>query len=181
MESTLHTQYKKSVVPALQQKFGFKNVMQVPALKKVVINVGYGRHVKDTAFIENIEKTLTLITGQKPIHNKTKKAISNFKTRLGMDIGISVTLRGKRMYEFVYKLVHLTFPRVRDFRGISPKAFDRQGNYTVGFKENIAFPEIGGGAVDKIHGLEVVIVTSAKNKEEGRALLTELGFPFRDK
>jgi large subunit ribosomal protein L5 len=180
-EPTFYTQYKTDVVPALKEKFGYKNVMEVPGVTKVVVNVGYGRHVKDKPFIENIEKTLEIITGQKPVHNKATKSISNFKIREGMNIGASVTLRGKAMYEFLYKLIHVTFPRVRDFRGITPHAFDEQGNYSIGFKENIAFPEMSSDAVDQIHGLEVVITTSAKNKEEGHALLKALGFPFKDK
>lgn len=165
----------------MMQRFGFANPMQVPKVMKVTINVGYGRHVKDKAYVENVEKTLTLITGQKPVHNKAKKSISNFKIRAGMPIGISAALRGARMYEFLYKLIHLTFPRTRDFRGIRPKGFDAQGNYTVGLKENIAFPEITAEGSEKIHGLEIVITTSAKNKEQGFALLKEMGFPFTEK
>ena len=180
-EPTLYTQYKTTVVPALKEQFGYKNVMQVPHIEKVVINVGYGRHVKDKQYIEQIEKTLTQITGQKPVHNKSVKSISNFKIREGMNIGVSVTLRGRGMYEFLNKLIHVTFPRVRDFRGINPKSLDAQGNYAIGFKENIAFPEIGGDAVEKMHGLEVIITTTASNKAEGFALLKGLGFPFRDK
>lgn len=179
MKPALQQHYQETVVPALKAEFGYKNIMQVPKIEKVVLNVGYGRHTKDNAHIENIERTLSLVTGQKPVHNKAKKAISNFKTRVGMPIGASVTLRGKSMYEFLYKLIHLTFPRVRDFRGINPKAFDGHGNYTVGVKEHIAFPEIGGGSLDRIHGLEIVVVTSAKTNDEAKALLTKLGFPFR--
>ncbi|MEK7084183.1 MAG: 50S ribosomal protein L5, partial [Patescibacteria group bacterium] len=148
---------------------------------KVVINVGYGRHAKENPYIEAVERTLQSITGQKPVHALSKKSISNFKIREGMDIGAFVTLRGKRMQTFLYKLVHLALPRVRDFRGLSPKSFDANGNYTIGFKENIAFPEVTGEKVDIIHGLEIVIVTTAKNKEEGLALLKAHGFPFRDK
>lgn len=181
MEPTLYTQYKTNVAPALQAKFGYKNVMEVPSIEKVVLNVGYGRHVKDKQFIENIEKTLEVITGQKPVHNKATKSISNFKIREGMNIGASVTLRGKAMYAFLYKLINVTFPRVRDFRGINPKAFDEQGNYSVGFKENIAFPEMSADAMDNIHGLEVVVTTTASNREEGFELLKALGFPFKDK
>lgn len=173
--------YKERVVPNLKAAFGLKNVMQVPKIEKVVINVGYGRQVKDKAYIDNVESTLGAITGQKPVHNKAKKSISNFKIREGMPIGASVTLRGNHMYDFLDKLVSVTFPRVRDFRGISPKIFDRQGNCTIGFKENIAFPEIKADAIEKIHGLEVVIHTTAKSKEHGLALLKELGFPFQEK
>lgn len=179
MESRLKKQYKEQIVPALKEQFGYKNVMQVPKLEKVIINVGYGRHLKDAAFIENVEKTLRSITGQSPVHNKAKKSISNFKIREGMKVGISVTLRGEKMYDFVDKLTSVTLPRVRDFRGISRKSFDKTGNYTLGFKEHIAFPEIKGDSIEKIHGLEVVINTSADNKEEGEALLEKLGFPFK--
>ncbi len=181
MVPQLLTTYKGMVVPALKKTFGYKNVMQVPKVNKVTINVGYGRMVKDTAMIERIEETLELITGQKPVHQKAKKSISNFKTRQGMNIAASVTLRGPAMYEFLFRLIHLTLPRIRDFRGLNPKSFDGQGNYTIGFKEQIAFPEVQGDAADKIHGLEVVITTSAKNRDEGFALLSGLGFPFRDK
>ncbi|HOX60950.1 MAG TPA: 50S ribosomal protein L5 [Candidatus Magasanikbacteria bacterium] len=181
MDSRLYKKIHAEVLPALKQEFGLKNIMQVPRVLKVVVNVGYGRHAKENAFIENVEKTLTMITGQKPIHNKAAKSISNFKTRQGMPIGCSVTLHGKRMYDFLDKLVSVTFPRMKDFRGIPPKAFDNQGNYTIGFKENIAFPEIKADAIDKIHGLQVIIVTSAKNREQGLALLTKIGFPFSNK
>lgn len=177
--SPLYEQYKK-IAPVLKAELGYKNIMQVPAIKKIIINVGYGRHVKDNAYIENVENTLTVITGQKPVRNKSTKSISNFKIREGMNIGMSVTLRGPAMYDFLHKLIHITFPRVRDFRGVSVKNFDRQGNYSIGFKENIAFPEIGIDAIDKIHGLQVVISTSAKNAKEGKLLLSKLGFPFRD-
>ena len=177
----LQQHYNSKVIPELKTKFGFKNVMAVPKVTKVVINVGYGRHVKENAYIENVERTLTVITGQKPVHTKAKKAISNFKTRVGLPIGISVTLRGRNMYEFLYKLVHITLPRVRDFRGLPPKAFDRRGSYSIGLKEHLAFPEIGSSGVDKIHGLQIVVVTTAKNREEGHALLKAMGFPFRDK
>ena len=160
-------------------QLGYKNILQVPKLVKVVLNVGYGRQVKETAFVENIGETLKAISGQKPIQNKAKKSISNFKIREGMNIGASVTLRGKRMYDFIDKLVSITFPRVRDFRGISPKSFDKQGNYSIGFKEHIAFPEIKSDAVDKLHGLQIVINTTAENKTAGLALLGKLGFPFK--
>lgn len=181
MQPTLQKQYTETVVPALMKEFGLKNKMQTPKLLKVTINVGYGRHVKETAFVENIERTLTLISGQKPVHHAAKKSISNFKIREGQNIGVSVTLRGKQMYEFMYKLIHLTLPRIRDFRGLSKKGFDRQGNYSFGLKESIAFPEVKAESLDKIHGLQVVITTSAKNKEEGTFLLKQLGFPFTDK
>ncbi len=170
--------YKKEIVPAVQKELGLKNVMQVPKITKVVINAGIGRFVKEANFIDSVEKTLTKITGQKPVRTKAKKAISNFKIRQGQEIGVVVTLRGPRMYHFLEKLLRVTFPRVRDFHGISDKAFDRQGNFTIGFKENIAFPEVKLEEIEKIHGLQVVINTTAKDKVAGRALLTHLGFPF---
>ncbi len=181
MESRLKKQYKEQIIPALKDQFGFSNIMQVPKLVKVVVNVGYGRNVKDAGFIENVEKTLRTITGQNPIHNKAKKSISNFKIREGMKIGVSVTLRGQKMYDFIDKLISVTLPRVKDFRGINRNSFDKQGNYTLGFKEHIAFPEIKGEATEKVHGLEIVINTSAKTKEEGEALFEKLGFPFKNK
>jgi len=178
MTLNLYQKYKKEVVPALKKELNFKSVMQVPKVTKVVINVGVGRFIKESGYIDNVEKTLLRITGQKPVRTKAKKAISNFKIREGQEIGVMVTLHGDRMYQFLEKLVNVSFARIRDFRGISDKAFDRQGNYTLGLKENTAFPEVKTGEVDKIHGLEVVINTSAKNREAGKALLTHLGFPF---
>lgn len=178
MNVNLYQKYKKEVVPALKKELGFKSVMQVPKITKVVINVGVGRFVKDAGYIENVEKTLLKITGQKPVRTKAKKAISNFKIRENQEIGVMVTLHGARMYQFLEKLINVSFARIRDFRGVTDKAFDRQGNYTLGLKENTAFPEIKTGEIDKMHGLEVVINTSAKSRETGRALLSHLGFPF---
>lgn len=178
MQVNLYEKYKKEVVPALQKEFGYKNVMQVPKIKKVVINAGIGRFVKEPRYIDNVESTLSKITGQKPMRTKSKKSISNFKIREGMEIGVAVTLRGARMYQFLDKLVSITFPRVRDFRGLSEKSFDGNGNYAVGFKENLAFPEIKAEELEKIHGLQIIINTSAKNKIEGKALLIHMGFPF---
>ncbi len=180
MESMLKTKYTTDVIPTMKKEFGYTNVMQVPKVKKVTINVGYGRHTKDAAFIERVEKTLTVISGQKPVHNKAKKSISNFKIREGMPIGTSVTLRGPGMYEFLYKLINIVFPRVRDFRGLSPKGLDRQGNCTIGFKEHISFPEVTSYTMDGIHGLQIVINTSAKSKAEGLSLLKHMGFPFKE-
>src|SRR3990167_1792714 len=175
---SLYQTYKKSVVPAIQKELGLKNVMQVPKVTKVVLNAGIGRFIKEANFIDNVEKTLTKITGQKPIRTKAKKAISNFKIREGQEIGVMVTLRGPRMYDFLEKLVKITFPRVRDFHGISDKAFDGQGNFTIGFKENVAFPEVKMEEIDKIHGLQIIVNTTAKNKVAGKSLLTHLVFPF---
>lgn len=181
MTSVLYQQYKEKVVPALREQLGVTNNLAVPKVEKIVLSVAYGRQVKDQAYIDNLENTLTVITGQKPVHHKAKKSISNFKIRQGQNIGASVTLRGTAMYDFLYKLIHLTFPRVRDFRGVSPKSFDAHGNYTFGFKEHVAFPEVKSDAIDKIHGLEVTIVTSARTKAAAMSLLKAFGFPFRDK
>ncbi len=178
MTMNLYQTYKKEIVPALKQELKLKSVMQVPKISKIVINVGVGRFVKDAGYIDNVEKTLLKITGQKPVRTKAKKAISNFKVREGQEIGVVVTLHGNRMYQFLEKLINVSFPRIRDFRGISDKAFDKQGNYTLGLKENTAFPEVKTGEIDKIHGLEIVFNTTAKNREAGKALLTHLGFPF---
>ena len=181
MKSPLYQAYTNTVVPKLKERLGLKNVMQVPKIQKVTLNIGYGKRAKEGAFIERVEDTLKRISGQKPVRNKAKKAISNFKLREGIEIGSSVIMRGERMYDFLYKLVNLTLPRVRDFRGLNPKSFDGKGNYTIGFKEHLAFPEIGGDAADQIHGLEVTITTSATTNDQGRALLEEMGFPFRKK
>jgi len=174
----LYQKYQTEIVPALKKELGYKNVMQVPKVTKVVLNVGYGRFVKEPNFADNVEKTLTRITGQKPIRTLAKKSISNFKIRENMEIGAMVTLRGRIMYEFLEKLVNITFPRVKDFHGISDHGFDRNGNFTIGFKENVAFPEIKSGEIEKVHGLQIIVNTTAKNKEEGKILLTHLGFPF---
>ncbi len=182
MLSRLQTRYNESAVPALKEKLGYKTTMQIPRVSKVVLNVGFGRHAKEEKYIESVERTLSLITGQKPVRNKSTKSISNFKIREGQIIGASVTLRGQRMYEFLDRFIMLTLPRVRDFRGLNPNSFDARGNYTVGFKEHLAFPEITGADMGEvIHGLEITVCTTAKGKEDGRALLTELGFPFRKK
>lgn len=175
---SLYQTYKEEIVPALKKELGLQSVMQVPKVTKIVLNAGIGRFVKETNYIDNVEKTFAKITGQKPMRTKAKKAISNFKIRENQEIGVMVTLRGPRMYEFLEKLLRVTFPRVRDFHGISDKAFDRQGNFTIGFKENVAFPEVKIEEVDKIHGLQVIINTNAKDKNSGKALLTHLGFPF---
>lgn len=180
MSSVLYTIYKEKAVPALTTRFSYRNRMEVPKISKVVLNVGYGRHVKETALIDQIEKTLRTITGQQPVKTKARKSISNFKTREGMAIGMMVTLRGPQMYEFLYRLIHLVFPRVRDFRGITVKSFDGRGNYALGFKESIAFPEVSSDVMEKQHGLQIIISTTARTNEEGIALLSALGFPFAD-
>jgi len=175
----LKDKYKKEIMPALKKEFGYKNEMLVPRLVKVVLNVGFGKHSKDKEMMESVGQTLLKITGQKPVFTKAKKSVSAFKIREGMVIGAMVTLRDKRMYDFVEKLVNITFPRVRDFRGLNDKAVDKTGNLTIGFKENVSFPEIKPEDTGSIHGLEVVMATTAKNRAEGLALFTLLGFPFK--
>lgn len=174
----LYKFYKTEVIQNLKKDFGYKNVMQVPKIKKVVINVGVGKFLKDANHIKSVEKVLTKISGQKPVRTKAKQSISNFKIREDMDIGVMVTLRGVKMYQFLEKLLNVTLPRIRDFRGISNKSFDKNGNYSLGFRENVSFPELKSGESDKNHGMQVVLATNAKNIEEGKALLTYLGFPF---
>lgn len=175
----LQEKYKKEIAPKIKEKFGYKNNLESPRLEKVVVNVGFGKHSKEKDYIENVKNSLNRITGQKPILSKAKKSISAFKVREGMIIGAMVTLRGKRMYDFIEKLVNISFPRIRDFRGINEKQIDKLGNLTVGFKEHLSFPEIKIDAVDKIHGLEICISTTAKTKEEGLELFKLMGFPFK--
>ncbi|MFZ5365071.1 MAG: 50S ribosomal protein L5 [Patescibacteria group bacterium] len=177
----LFEQYKEKVIPALKEKFGYKNEMQVPKLAKVSINVGIGRGLKDNDYLESVKKSLQRITGQQPVETKAKTSISNFKIREGMVVGVRVTLRGWRMYDFIEKLVNITLPRVRDFRGLDPDNFDGHGNYSIGFKEHIAFPEIRSDELENIHGLEVNITTTADTDEEGYELLKLMGFPFKEK
>jgi large subunit ribosomal protein L5 len=171
--------YKKKIVPELKTRFGYKNDMQVPKIEKVVLNVGLSKGLKDSIFIEAAESTLMRISGQKPLKTRAKKSISNFKIRKGMVIGMKVTLRGKRMYDFLEKLIKVTLPRVRDFRGLSYENFDQNGNLNIGIREHIAFPEIKADEIEKLHGLEIAIISTAKNKEESLALFTALGFPFK--
>ena len=177
--NNLQVKYQKELVPQLKEKFDLKNLMTVPRLKKVVINVGMGRFSKEKDYIENVEKALSAISGQKPVLTKAKKSISGFKLREGMIVGAMVTLRKKRMYDFVEKLVDVTFPRVRDFRGINQTSVDGSGNLTVGIKEHTAFAEIGLDDTDNIFGLEITLVTNCKNREEGLELFKQLGFPFK--
>jgi large subunit ribosomal protein L5 len=177
--SRLKEHYLKKIVPELKTKFGYKNVMQVPKLSKVVLNIGLGEAITNPKAMESAEKDLTTIAGQHPVVTRSKKAIAAFKLRPGLPIGIMVTLRGQRMYEFFDKLVSIVLPRIRDFQGISPDSFDGQGNYSLGMREQIVFPEIEYDKVEKLRGLEIVIVTTAKNDEEGRELLRSLGMPFR--
>ena len=175
----LKEKYKKEIVLKLKEKFGYKNINQVPKITKAVINVGFGRHAKEKAYIEKVVEGLARISGQKPIMTKARKSISSFKIREGMIIGASVTLRGARMYDFVDKLINISFPRVRDFRGISEKIVDRGGNLTVGFKEHLAFPEIKADDVENIFGLEVSLATTAKTREEALEMFKLMGFPFK--
>ncbi|MCD4761735.1 50S ribosomal protein L5 [bacterium] len=177
----LQEKYKKQIIPELKKKFDYKNDMEAPRIKKIVLNVGFGRHVKEKAYISAVIDSLTRISGQKPVFTKARKSISSFKIREGMKIGASVILRGHRMYDFLDKLINVSFPRIRDFRGLDEKSVDRNGNYTIGFKEHLAFPEIKADEVDNIFGLEVCIATSAKTKEEGLELFKFFGFPFKKK
>ena len=171
--------YAKDVIPALTKQFNYKNPMQVPRLKKIVLNMGLGAAVANPKIIDTAVEELKAITGQKPIVTRSKKAIANFKLRAGLPIGAMVTLRRGRMWEFLDRLVSVALPRMRDFKGVARKAFDGKGNYTLGLKEQIIFPEIDYDRIDSIKGLNVSFVTSAKTDEEGRALLQQLGMPFR--
>jgi large subunit ribosomal protein L5 len=175
----LKEKYNKEIIPKMKEKFGFKNTMLVPHLTKVVLNVGFGHHAKDKEFMAAVSDGLARITGQKSIFTAAKKSISAFKVREGLIIGAKVTLRGQRMYDFTDKLVNITFPRVRDFRGISEKSIDKSGNLTVGFKEHIAFPEIKIENVNSVYGLEVCLVTDTNNQAQGLELFRLLGFPFK--
>jgi large subunit ribosomal protein L5 len=175
----LKIRYDKEVVPALTRQFGYKSPMQVPRIQKITVNMGLGEAVQNGKIIESGVAEVTAITGQKPVVTRARKSIASFKLRQGAPIGVMVTLRKDRMWEFLDRLITFALPRVRDFKGISPKAFDGSGNYTLGLKEQIIFPEIDYDKVDKIKGLNISIVTTAKNDEEGRALLQQLGMPFR--
>lgn len=175
----LKEKYKQEIVPKLMKDFSYTNRFLVPKINKVVLNVGFGRQAKEKETAANIEKTLLAISGQKPVLTKAKKSISSFKVREGMVIGAMVTLRGHRMYDFLDKLINVSFPRIRDFRGLSEKSVDRQGNLSIGFKENSAFPEVKVDDINNIHGLEVIIDSSAKNRAEGLALFRLAGFPFK--
>ena len=175
----LRQRYDKEIVPALMKRFGYKNPMQVPRLEKVVVNMGMGEAVSNPKLIDGAVNDLTSITGQKPIVTRAKKSIATFKLREGMAIGAKVTLRRERMWEFLDRLISLSLPRVRDFRGISARGFDGAGNFTLGLKEQIVFPEIDFDKVDKIKGMNITVVTSAETNEEAKELLGQLGMPFR--
>ena len=178
--STLKDYYNSTVAPAMMKKFGYQNVMQIPKLDKVVVNVAAGEAKDNAKVIDAIMNDLSLITGQKPVVCRAKKSVANFKLREGMPIGVKVTLRGEKMYEFVYKLFNVSFPRVRDFRGVSARSFDGRGNYNIGLKEQIIFPEIEYDKIDKLRGMNISITTTAKTDEEAKALLAAFHFPFRN-
>jgi large subunit ribosomal protein L5 len=178
--SQLKQFYQKEVVPKLSETFNYKNIMQVPKLQKIVLNMGLGEAIHNIKILDSAVEELKTISGQKPVITRAKRSIAAFKVRTGMPIGCTVTLRKDRMYDFLYKLVNIALPRVRDFRGLSGKGFDGYGNYTLGIKEHIIFPEIDFDKIDKIKGLNVSIVTTAQTDEEGRELLKLLGMPFRN-
>ena len=175
----LREQYEKEVIPAMMKKFNYTSVMQVPKLDKIVINIGLGDTKENPKSLENAVNDLSIITGQKPIITKSKKAIAAFKLREGVNIGCKVTLRKGKMYDFAYKLFNVALPRVRDFRGVSANSFDGRGNYSMGIKEQLIFPEINFDEIEKVRGMDIVIVTTAKSDEEAFDLLKELGIPFR--
>ena len=177
--SRLKEKYTNEITSALMSKFNYKSVMQVPKVEKIVINMGVGDAVQNSKALDSAVEELTIITGQKPVVTRAKKSIAGFRLREGMPIGAKVTLRGDRMYEFLDKLVAIALPRVRDFRGVSKKAFDGRGNYTLGVKEQLIFPEIDYDKVSKVRGMDIVIVTTANTDEEARELLTQIGMPFQ--
>jgi large subunit ribosomal protein L5 len=179
MAARLKERYQKEVAPAVAKEFGIKNPMAIPRLEKIVVNMGMGEAIANAKILDTAVDELKAIVGQKPVITKAKKSIASFKLRQGMPIGVMVTLRGDRMYEFMDRLVSVALPRVRDFRGVSPKAFDGRGNYTIGVREQLIFPEIDFNKVDKLRGMNISIVTTARNDELARALLKGLGMPFR--
>ena len=179
-EPRLIKKYKDEVVPQLMKDFTLKNIMQVPKLEKIIVNMGLGEAVQNAKIVESAVAELTAITGRKPIVTRAKKSIATFKLREGMPIGCMVTLRGEQMYDFLDRLITVALPRTRDFKGISPKAFDGRGNYTLGVREQIIFPEINYDKIDKIKGMNITFVTTAETDEQGRALLKSLGMPFRN-
>lgn len=179
--SFLFEKYQKEVIPALIKEFNYKNVMQVPKMDKIVVNMGLGEAVQNIKILDHAAEELRVITGQKPVITRAKRSIAQFKLRAGMPIGCRVTLRKDRMYEFFNRLVNVALPRVRDFRGISPKSFDGRGNFAMGVKEQIIFPEVDYDSIDKIKGFNVVVTTTARTDEEGKELLKLLGMPFRER
>ena len=180
LDVRLKSRYRSEIAPALKTQFGFKNPMQIPTLVKIVVNMGVGEAARDSKLIEGAVRDLATITGQKPQVTKSRKSIAQFKLREGQPIGAHVTMRGDRMWEFADRLLSISLPRIRDFRGLSPKQFDGKGNYTFGLTEQVVFPEIEQDKVDRPRGMDITVVTTAKNDEEGRALLKLLGFPFKE-
>lgn len=176
---SLKDSYKTSVIPELMKEFGYKNVNAVPVIKTVTLNIGVGPGMKDAKFLETAQNTLKRITGQKPVTTKARKSIAGFKIREGSVVGVMVTLRGKKMWDFLEKLIHVSLPRVRDFRGLSKKSFDGNGNYSLGFKEHMAFPEISSEEIEITHGIQVTVGTTAKTDKEAEALLRKLRFPLK--
>ncbi|HLR79853.1 MAG TPA: 50S ribosomal protein L5 [Bacillota bacterium] len=175
----LKQKYREEVVPALMEKFNYKSVMQVPTIEKIVINMGVGDAVQNAKALDHVVEELALISGQKPLITRAKKSIAGFRLREGMPVGAKVTLRGERMYDFLQKLIAVALPRVRDFRGVSNKSFDGRGNYTLGIKEQLIFPEINYDDVNKVRGMDIVIVTTSETDEEAHELLSQLGMPFK--
>ncbi|MBF2008497.1 50S ribosomal protein L5 [Chlorogloeopsis fritschii PCC 9212] len=180
MATRLKSLYQETIVPKLMKQFEFTNVHQVPKLVKVTVNRGLGEAAQNAKALEASLSEIALITGQKPVVTRAKKAIAGFKIRQGMPVGIMVTLRGDRMYAFLDRLINLSLPRIRDFRGVSPKSFDGRGNYTLGVREQLIFPEVEYDSIDQIRGMDISIITTANTDEEGRALLKEMGMPFRE-
>lgn len=179
-EGVLKERYKKEVIPALMKQFAYKNVMQVPRIERIVINVGMGEAIQNVKLLDAAVKEISLITGQRPVITRAKKSIANFKLREGMPIGCMVTLRGEKMYEFLNRFLNAALPRIRDFKGVSGKSFDGRGNYSLGLKEQLIFPEINYDEIQGIHGMDITIVTTARTNEEGKALLKLMGMPFRN-
>lgn len=177
----LRTKYRDQIIPEMREQFGYANIMQVPTVTKVVVNMGVGEAARDSKLIEGAIRDLTEITGQKPVITRARKSIAQFKLREGMPIGAHVTLRGDRMWEFLDRLLSIALPRIRDFRGLSPRQFDGRGNYTFGLNEQSMFHEIDQDAIDRVRGMDITVVTTADNDDEGRALLRLLGFPFKEK
>ena len=177
--SRLLERYKKDIAPALQREFSYPNPMAIPRLRKIVVNIGMGEATQNIKLLDGATQDLTLISGQKPIVHRARKSIAAFKLRKGQPIGVSVTLRGQRMYEFLDRLLNIALPRVRDFRGLSTKAFDGRGNYTIGIRDQLIFPEIDYAKVDKVRGMNITVVTDAKSDEEALSLLRHMGVPFR--
>jgi large subunit ribosomal protein L5 len=181
MSDRLKTLYQDTIVPKLKEQFGYTNIHQVPRVTKITVNRGLGEASQNAKALESSLSELAIITGQKPVVTRAKKAIAGFKIREGMPVGVMVTLRSKRMYSFLDRLISLALPRIRDFRGISPRSFDGRGNYTLGIREQLIFPEIDYDSIDQIRGMDISIITTANTDEEGRALLKEMGMPFREK